>query len=722
MIGIILDYEYAVLIFFGLFLALFLVNLKLILKLIEKTFRSRKELFHKGFFGKFRNWFIRKIIQTKQDIVSTIQRKTSILKKVLRLSKYTFPFFTNIFIFISMGVILYHLFGFTPGVQSSYPTDNYGLESYEKPICIIFDRPINESLIKPYIFPEIKGEWKVESVYSFMPFIKRKVVFYPEESMFEGKVLIYYAGIRDIFGSGEDWEYGINSSAVKLPSDVVANTDNNSTDFAVDGNLEFYMDAPYGNQVAFDFSILPAIPFKVDKVGVDKLIVDFDGTLAQSTEYSYQLFKIPQRYNIKTQDILESGTKEILKEGKFVTIKEPLIKSIEPNGGEVLIDSQIKIVFDQAMPEDVVKANFSINPAVEGVIEKVDDTTYIFKGNNFSKNTKYEVKLAKGMRSTKGGLFEKDFFHSFTTIGYVRVVGFAPGNNVNNVKRATNINVTFNQAVDHATAQAKFSISPSIEGSFSWSGNTMIFNPSEDLGYESAYSVSVGAGVKTVSGIDSNENFSSRFSTEIKQFILNVPVYPQTARFSCQMYAAAMAIAYKTGGYVNAMNLYNNVAKDNTAPTCDPSTKAIVTWGNPYNGYVGNIYGTAIAGCNRSGYGVYWGPMSNVISAYRPNQVISGWSTGDMLKEVEAGNPVVVWAHNGYSGSGQNFYWTTPGGQSIRAVTGMHSYVVVGFIGNAESSRNVILNDPARGRRWTVTTSYFNALWSYFGNTGIIVR
>jgi uncharacterized protein YvpB len=649
-----------------------------------------------------------------QEVVAIkVQKRSQIIAKLSLL-------FVNVLLLGVITYLGYNMFWITPGVEVSYPLNEQALEDYGKPIYIIFDRPINETQIKPYIFPEIKGQWKVEAVYDFLPFLKRKVVFYPEESMYEGKVFVYYAGIANALGRSDLWEYGLDSQAIQLPTQANVNTDNNPTDFAVDGNIEFILNKKFGSNVDFEFEITPQVTFQIVKTDNTNVTIDINGTLGQSKEYSFKLYKIPQRYNLKTSEIIERSEKQLLKEGKFVTIKEPLLKSIEPAGAEVLPNAQIKIVFDQTMQEESVKASFSISPELPGKLEKTDDYTYIYTPTQaMTKATKYDLKLAQGIRSVKGGITEKDILHSFTTIGRVKVTGFSPGYNSGNIKRGTNINVTFNQQVDHASAQSKFSISPAVDGAFSWNGNTMIFNPSTELSYQTTYTIAEGSGVKSVYGLDSNENASTKFTTELQYFALNVPIYYQRIRYACNFYATAMALAYKAGHGFDPMSLYNQVAKDSTPISCD-ANKNVVTWGNPYSGYVGDVYGGAVSGCNRSGYGVYWGPVSNVISNYRSNSVKSGWGVSDMLREVEKGNPVVIWAHNGYSSSGQIFTWTTPGGQTIRAVSGMHSYVVVGFTGSADNPQSIILNDPNRGR-WTISVGYFKALWSYFGNTGIVV-
>jgi uncharacterized protein YvpB len=165
---------------------------------------------------------------------------------------------------------------------------------------------------------------------------------------------------------------------------------------------------------------------------------------------------------------------------------------------------------------------------------------------------------------------------------------------------------------------------------------------------------------------------------------------------------------------VSIGTVHGALPKDST-----PYDPAGPTWGNPYTSYVGDING------NPKGYGVYWNPISNYIRNYRSTSVRTGWDRTSLLTEVGNGNPVIIWAHNGYSSSsngpvGSNISWHTPGGTSIYAIAGMHSFVVVGWHGPIDNPTSIILNDTNRGT-WTVSTSYFNGLWSYFNNTGIVV-
>ncbi len=62
------------------------------------------------------------------------------------------------------------------------------------------------------------------------------------------------------------------------------------------------------------------------------------------------------------------------------------------------------------------------------------------------------------------------------------------------------LEIVFSEDVDHTTAQAAFSIDPTVTGAFSWSGSTMVFTPAERLPLETSFSVMLKAGVQDLAG------------------------------------------------------------------------------------------------------------------------------------------------------------------------------------------------------------------------------
>lgn len=656
----------------------------------------------------------------REDIVDKASNKTEKTKrKVLSSSKQTLKkFLVSIWVYklllinISVFPVVIFFVGdmiHSPGLIWNYPGQYENLRSYEEPLVIVFDRPINSKIVQPYIFPEIEGEWKTVAVNDWMPWSKRRLEFHPKESMFPSKVFVYYAGITDVFDYTEKWEYGIDAYSVPSADVVSVSPENNFKDYPVDGNIEIGLDIPAGRSIEWDLKVKPKAKYTVNYDDPSKIRLEFTKLLEQNTNYTFELYKIPVRYSTETGDVIERGEKELVKKTRFKTVKAPLVKSFSPKGDIVDIDSEIKVVFDDPMDQEQVQNAFTIDPKVEGKISWANKRTFIFTPRvNLSKDTTYNITFGKGIRSTIDGFTEKQLVHSFSTIGKVRVIGFFPQSSSTAV--GTSINVTFDQPVDHASAQSKFSISPNSSGTFSWSGNMMVFNPNGNLGFSSTYTVTINSGVKTVKGLDSNRAFSYSFTTEPEVFILNVPVYYQQLRYSCNLVSARMALAYR-GTYISTDTAYSRINKDNTPYNANNNT-----WGNPNSGYVGDIYGV------NKGYGVYWYPLAAMINASgRGTTVKTGWNRKDALQAVKDGNPVVIWAHNGYSYAGDNISWNTSAGTYIYAISGMHSYVLKGWEGPIDNPTYIWLNDPNRGS-YRVTRAYFDSLWGFFSNSAVVVH
>jgi len=619
--------------------------------------------------------------------------------------------FTNLLLIFVIYFIANQIFLKYPNIINVYPANGEIWDDYSKPYEITFDIPINQEKIILNLYPETKGKWEFEKSFSFLPF-SRKAKFFPEESIFPGEQgLVYLTDVTNHFNTKKGGEHALEYISIELPQIVSTNPENDSTDFPIDKNIEIQLSSNDGNHVLWEVDPIEGITHQIINSDSNKFNIQFDNNLKQSTTYQLKIYRTALRYNLSTGEIIEMGDKMEQKVINFTTVKAPLISDNQPQGANILADAKIQIVFDTPMDQGSVRSSFSVTPETKGEIAWTDDKTFIFTPEILQKETEYTVTIAKGAKNQLGGFFEEDFSYSFTTIGRVRVIGWSPISWATGVKTSATIGVTFDQAIDHASAQSKFSISPSVSGTFSWNGNTMYFKPSS-MGYQTKYTITVASGVKSVYGLDSNASFSSSFTTESQIFSLNVPLYRQTHTFTCNVTAIAMALAYK-GRSASEMSVYNGIGKDNTP--CTKSGTTITYWGNPNAGYVGDINGGGDCG----GYGVHWSPSSSYIASQGvSNSVISGWSASQLAKEIEKGHPAVLWWQNGASSA----YWKTwasPSG-NVNALNGMHSEVVIGFIGSSDNPTHMITNDPWRGRR-TIAVGTFNALWGYFGRTAIII-
>jgi len=85
------------------------------------------------------------------------------------------------------------------------------------------------------------------------------------------------------------------------------------------------------------------------------------------------------------------------------------------------------------------------------------------------------------------------------------------------VSVTSKIDFTFNEAMNKASAENAFSISPQIEGTFSWNNNKMIFTPTNSLAYGTEYAVTISTGAKDIVGNSMQQSYTWRFTTEKEQ-------------------------------------------------------------------------------------------------------------------------------------------------------------------------------------------------------------
>jgi hypothetical protein len=77
----------------------------------------------------------------------------------------------------------------------------------------------------------------------------------------------------------------------------------------------------------------------------------------------------------------------------------------------------------------------------------------------------------------------------------------------------SSVNVVFSEQVRKDTAQAAFSITPAVQGSFHWQGATLIFTPSDKLPLSSTFTVRMAAGVEDLAGNAQGESKELTFTT-----------------------------------------------------------------------------------------------------------------------------------------------------------------------------------------------------------------
>lgn len=147
-------------------------------------------------------------------------------------------------------------------------------------------------------------------------------------------------------------------------------------------------------------------------------------------------------------------------------------------------------------------APITLAPVVQGKGEWLNTSTYVFRPDRLQPSTRYTVTVnpVSDLVGTRLGAPQS---FSFTTI-YPDVARRRPLDGATMVSATQPISVTFNQAMSQAEAQAAFSLRADggtpIQGAFRWSGNDMLFVPSQPLARSTRYTAAIKAGAKDAAG------------------------------------------------------------------------------------------------------------------------------------------------------------------------------------------------------------------------------
>lgn len=145
----------------------------------------------------------------------------------------------------------------------------------------------------------------------------------------------------------------------------------------------------------------------------------------------------------------------------------------------------------------------------------------------------------------------------------------------------------------------------------------------------------------------------------------------------------------------------------------DTTPKSRGVWGDPNQGFVGNIDGRMLI----DGYGVYWDPIAALGDSYASTSVLQHGSPQQLAHAIVAGNPVIIW---GYYGERAVYGWQTPAKQPIHAVGSQHTRLVYGFDGPVDAPTRFYLIDPLSGHlSWSTAELMHN--WSSFHHMGVVV-
>ncbi len=189
---------------------------------------------------------------------------------------------------------------------------------------------------------------------------------------------------------------------------------------------------------------------------------------------------------------------------------------------DVVTGTTITIQFSQPMialtaldSQPAVGDKITIDPAPAGQWRWLGTTALGFYANGgLHPATQYTVKVRKTFTDLAGGQLERDVSWSFST-PRPQVVSADPADQEAYMKPTDPVVVRFNQAVDHANAEAGLKLTPPIAGTAQWSpaSDVLTYTPGSKLPLSTPYQGSVSGVRPAVGDLAQTEVYTWTFRT-----------------------------------------------------------------------------------------------------------------------------------------------------------------------------------------------------------------
>lgn len=218
--------------------------------------------------------------------------------------------------------------------------------------------------------------------------------------------------------------------------------------------------------------------------------------------------------------------------------------------------------------------------------------------------------------------------------------------------------------------------------------------------------------LNNVTAVDSSLVFKVNSLRNIKsKVLLNAPLilqYPELPR-GCEVTSLAMLLQH-AGVMVDKLTLARAVKKD---PTPYRRKNGIIHFGNPYTGFVGDMYSK-----RKKGLGVYHGPIADLAEQFLPARIIdlTGEDFTQVYNHLSNGSPVWVIINAKYKRLPKSDFetWKTPTGV-IKITYQEHSVLVTGY-----DEHYIYFNDPlSKVKNKKAPKDEFIASWVQMGKQAI---
>jgi hypothetical protein len=187
---------------------------------------------------------------------------------------------------------------------------------------------------------------------------------------------------------------------------------------------------------------------------------------------------------------------------------QALVASTAPanSATNVFPNKAVAASFDVAMNHAVTQGAFTLKRTstgapVAGAFSWFGNVLFFKPSADLAAGVQYTATVSVAARSTLGDPLPAAKAWRFTVTNRPIVETVVPANAATGVARATNVSAKFSKAMNQAATQGAFTLKrtstgTAVVGTFSWSGNTLTFNPSTTLLASTQYTANIGAAAK----------------------------------------------------------------------------------------------------------------------------------------------------------------------------------------------------------------------------------
>lgn len=586
-------------------------------------------------------------------------------------------------------------------------TQVHGWQPLDAPLVVEFSWPVSRA-VDVSIVPHVEGQVSYSDA-MLQNRLVRTLTFTPDRTWLPGTTYtLALAGVKSATGVPFlSADHSLTFTTAPVPAVASLQPHEGST-MVADGAWSVAFERPLDTAYALSARLDPPVPVQVI-VASDRRTATIQPSqlLGQGSAYTLHVERTTRQFAFGTGDVVLEEPPHVLVSSSWQVRVPPGVTKVAPSGTGVPLTESMALTFAEPVDLAGVQQNVTITPALEGAWESTDEHVFTFQPSAaLAQATTYTITIHEGLRTKSGGVFEADTRAQFRTQEPVALASSSPASGATGVGTNRTIRLTFNQEVDREAALQGARVTPSVEGTWAWENSELTFSPKGRYAFGTTYTVTLPKGLAAVHGFPASETLTVTFTTEQATTRLAVPFHRQQHKLSCEIATLVMALRFH-GVDIGEQPIIDAIG-------FDPTPKKNGVWGDPDVAFVGNIDGQQVG----TGYGVYAAPIARVGSAYRPSRVMTGSSLTDILTEVQAGHPVIVW---GNASTGQRVDWKTPTGKTVRAIVGEHTRVVVGYVGSVTSPTTIITLDPLFGER-RFSRAAFLTDWARLGNMAVVVE